>query len=182
MSDLACAITFFVQAVALERDTWRQQYEELRDRKLRDSGKVESQAQVWPHSAAAPAKPANTRARCTPDVQIIYHGTSLCDNTHLRGQRSNTAFDLCRPPEDVSTHVWSHSCSSCKHAVNDCGNTFGCCDRASRVTVGLAELLSRRRCRPQVISQLMERSEEATQQARELAAEAEQLQVRRRQA
>ena len=32
----------------------------------------------------------------------------------------------------------------------------------------------------QVISQLMERSEEATQQARELASEAEQLQVRLR--
>ena len=43
-SRVSCPI--LVQAAALERDTWRQQYEDLRDRKLRDSGQVESQAQV----------------------------------------------------------------------------------------------------------------------------------------
>ena len=34
------------QAASQERDSWRQQYEELRDRKLRDSGHADRQAQV----------------------------------------------------------------------------------------------------------------------------------------
>ncbi len=46
-SDLPCFVVSSVQALAVERDTWRQQFEVLRDRKLRDSGQVESQAQVW---------------------------------------------------------------------------------------------------------------------------------------
>ena len=93
---------------------------------------------------------------------------------------SDSAFGVLRPSEDIHA---LHTCVSVQlcHVqtpVSGSGNTCLCCDRAPHVTVVSSTASEPASTRSQVISQLMERSEEATQQARELAAEAEQLQVR----
>ena len=129
-----------MQTAASERDSWRQQYEELRDRKLRDSGAADRQAQV-------------AALTLTPLTTLTQHLLCVCRPVHPQRTLFQMRLDVALLAQQRRSQAPDFAGS----------NMAG--EPESGVTC------------VQVISQLMERSEEATQQARELAAEAEQLQV-----